>query len=428
MTASTDLARKPVLGCIADDFTGATDLSSMLVRAGARVVQCFGIPADVSELTDADAVVIALKSRSLPQAEAVAKSLEALRVLQELDIPHFFFKYCSTFDSTSQGNIGPVAEALLKATEKQKAIFCPAFPENGRTVYQGHLFVKGMLLHESGMQNHPLNPMTDSSLVRTLSAQSSSEVGLLSLQSIRAGSASLSAQVENQSAKLLIADTIEQADLQQVATVRGDHVLMTGGSAIGGELMKVLLANRIRENYPAALGVCAATEWPVAILSGSCSEATGRQVRRFVELGPVFRIDVVAAAQGKDVVHDAVDWFNQQKHQAAAMISTTANAVELNAIQNQIGSGRAADIAESVLAAIARKLVTLGVRSFIVAGGEMSGAVVQAVGATTVSIGNEICAGVPWVKSCGTPQLNMALKSGNFGDDDFFATALEMLK
>jgi 3-dehydrotetronate 4-kinase len=416
------------LGCIADDYTGATDLSSMLVRAGQRVVQVFG-PESKVELLDADAVVLSLKSRSIPAVDAVEQSLRALHFLQSIGVQRYFFKYCSTFDSTPAGNIGPVAEALADALNADRLWYCPSFPENGRTVYCGHMFVNGVPLNESGMKDHPLNPMTDSSLVRILQAQCNARVDFLPLDEVRAGDAS---RCENpHAARHWIVDAISDADLRQIAQLARDQVLLTGGSAIARFWAEAATPRghnalererAIERERPAGQAV---------ILAGSCSLATRRQIDSFSAASrPVMRLDVIAAADSEaafqSVVARAVSCCLEHTD-SPVLIESGAEANAVAAAVACLGELRAAQLTESLFAAIAKKLAAQGVKRIIVAGGETSGAVVNALGIDAIRIGEEIASGVPCVHTLRAPYVSLALKSGNFGGVDFFMDAVRKL-
>ncbi|TWT93578.1 3-oxo-tetronate kinase [Neorhodopirellula pilleata] len=402
------------LGCIADDYTGATDLSAMLVREGFRVIQCFGIPTadECDALLDADAIVIALKSRSIAANEAVEQSLAALRLLRSQGVTRFFFKYCSTFDSTRHGNIGPVADALADELNQEIVFFCPAFPENGRTVYCGHLFVDGVPLHESGMRHHPLNPMNDSNLVRVLQWQSYRRV--LSLP--------LSDELPPSSPVHYVVDAINDEDLKRVAERAKSHTMMTGGSAIAGRWASEIGVRRSgaypitslpgQTNPPRV-------DRPGVILAGSCSDATARQMTEFESRYPVLRIEIEEGFDVPDMIESTVDWCQQNWQHAGqpiAVSSGTKTAIRTNETATKI---------ESFFAGLAVALRDEGVTQFIVAGGETSGAVVNALAIRAVRIGPEISPGVPWVTSVGPNPMLLALKSGNFGGDRFFLDALE---
>ncbi|TDP72811.1 3-oxo-tetronate kinase [Roseateles toxinivorans] len=413
-----------ILGVIADDFTGATDVASMLVRAGMRTVQVIGVPAADAALPDADAVVVALKSRTTPADQAVAESLAALRWLQQAGARQFYFKYCSTFDSTPAGNIGPVAEALMAALGADFAIACPAFPENGRTVFRGHLFVGDQLLSDSGMRSHPLTPMLDANLVTVLQAQAEGPVGLLrydtlarGLQATRERIAALRAE----GVRLAVADAVNNDDLRVLAQACADLPLITAGSGVALGLPEVYAARGwLRPDAQAAQ--LPSIGGKAAVLSGSCSTATNAQVQQWLEAGkPGFRVDALALAEGIDVAAAALAWAAQQ--QEPVLIYATAAPQQVQAVQAALGVERAGQLVEHCLARVAQGLVEGGVRRLVVAGGETSGAVVQALGVQSLRIGAPIDPGVPWTQAQGR-QLLLALKSGNFGGIDFFAKAL----
>jgi 3-dehydrotetronate 4-kinase len=424
------------LGCIADDFTGATDLANTLVRAGMRVVQTIGVPdAPLAEpvAEPVDAVVVALKSRTVPAAQAVAQSLEALRWLQAQGAQQFYFKVCSTFDSTPQGNIGPVAEALMAALDCPLAVVTPAFPENARTVFMGHLFVGQSLLSDSSMRDHPLTPMRDASLVRVLAQQCvSRQVGLLDHAVVRQGSAAIAAclaQLQADGVALVIADAISNDDLLQIGAALKGARFMVGGSglAIGLPRNSGLAPSPAASRLPPGRGLR-------AIVSGSCSAATLRQVRTFTQAGgAAFAVDPIRIAAGEDVAAAALQWAGVHlagKESAPVLIYASAEAGAVQAAQAQLGVQHAGELVEQTLARVARGLVELGVAQLVVAGGETSGACVQALGIGRLAIGPQIDAGVPWCHAQATAppaSLHLALKSGNFGGDDFFTKAFTKL-
>ncbi len=418
-----------VLGCIADDFTGATDLAGTLVRAGMRSVQMIGVPASPAVAIEAEAVVIALKSRTIPADEAIAQSLAALDWLQAAGCRQIFFKYCSTFDSTDAGNIGPVAEALMAALGADFTIACPAFPKNRRTVFKGHLFVGDALLHESGMQDHPLTPMTDSNLVRVLARQSKFEVGLVPFDRVRAGAGAITkdfAALGDGGARMAIVDALDEDDLMRIGEACAGLPLVTGGSgvAIG------LPANYRKAELlgdPAAADALPAVEGASAILSGSCSRATQEQVRLAAERCPSFRIDPLALGAGEDLVAAALDWAGSRLGADPVLITATAEPEAVKRAQDELGVERAGTVVEDALSRIAQGLVAAGARRLIVAGGETAGAVVGRLGVTGLRIGPEIDPGVPWTVTLDEPPLALALKSGNFGAPDFFLKAFEAL-
>jgi uncharacterized protein YgbK (DUF1537 family) len=416
--------RRLVLGVIADAFTGATDVASMLVRAGMRTVQVIGVPD--GPVPEADAVVVALKSRTTPAAEAVRESLAALRWLQAGGARQFYFKYCSTFDSTAQGNIGPVAEALLEALGSDFAIACPAFPDNGRTVFRGHLFVGDDLLSDSGMRHHPLTPMADANLVRVLQAQSRGTVGLVRHDSVARGEAATRecfARLRAQGIRLAVADAIDDEDLRTLAAACAGLPLITAGSGVALGLPAVYQARGWIDPDAAAADL-PAVGGHAAVLSGSCSTATNAQVQHWLAAGrPALRVDALALSEGQPLAARALDWARPRLAAGPVLVYATEDADRVRAVQATLGAGRAGQLVEECLAQVAGGLVDLGVRRLVVAGGETSGAVVQALGARQLRIGGTIDPGVPWTQVEGRPLL-LALKSGNFGSVDFFEKAL----
>jgi uncharacterized protein YgbK (DUF1537 family) len=419
----------PLLGCIADDFTGATDLAGMLVRAGMRTVQTIGVPSGALG-ADADAIVVALKSRTIPAAAAVEQSLAALAALRAAGCRRFFFKYCSTFDSTDQGNIGPVADALLDALGAPFTIACPAFPENGRAVFMGHLFVGEVLLSESGMRTHPLTPMTDPNLVRVLQRQARRRVGLVRYDTVGAGAEALRARCEalaKEGVGLAIVDAVSDADLHRIGEACADLALVTGGSGVA---MGLPAAWRARGLLGPGDG--AATLPPAgghrAIVSGSCSVATLGQVAAALEAGtPAFRVDPLRLAAGEDLAAAALAWAEPLLAKEPVLVYATAEPEAVRAAQERLGRERAGELVEAALAAVARGLVDRGVGRLIVAGGETSGAVVNTLGVKGLRIGPQIAPGVPWTATLGGRPLALALKSGNFGARRFFLDAWSVL-
>jgi uncharacterized protein YgbK (DUF1537 family) len=418
-----------LLGCIADDFTGATDLAAMLVGGGMRTVQTIGIPRSRSVTEGADAVVVALKSRTIPADQAVAQSLEALRWLQGQGARQIYFKYCSTFDSTAQGNIGPVTEALMDALGADFTIATPAFPDNQRTVFKGHLFVGDVLLSDSGMRNHPLTPMTDSNLVRVLQAQCRRKVGLIDYKTVSAGDGAIAArmaQLRGEGVAIAIVDALGNDDLLRLGPALKELPLVTAGSGVAIAL-------------PANFGIQAsagASQLPPAgglraVLAGSCSVATNRQVQAFIAAGhPAMAIDPRRIAAGHDVAGEALAWAAPLLATGPVLVYSTADAQAVKAVQGELGVQAAGALVERTLAAVARGLADLGVRQLVLAGGETSGACVQALGVAQMQIGPQIDTGVPWCwgrDGAGRP-LHLALKSGNFGADDFFAKAFALLQ
>jgi uncharacterized protein YgbK (DUF1537 family) len=421
---------KIALGCIADDFTGATDLANNLVRSGMRVVQAIGVP-DGPLDAQADAVVVALKSRTIAPADAIAQSLAALAWLQAQGAQQIYFKYCSTFDSTAQGNIGPVAEALMDALGSDFTIATPAFPDNGRTVFKGHLFVGDVLLNESGMQNHPLTPMTDANLVRVLQAQCRRKVGLIDHKTVAQGVDAIGARIaalRTEGVGLAVVDAVSNDDLLRLGPALKGMPLVTAGSgvAIGLPQNWGLQASSTASALPAPRGL-------KAVVSGSCSLATNRQVVAFIAAGhPALAIDPLRIAAGEDVAAQALAWAAPLVKAGPVLVYSTADSGAVKAIQGRLGVDEAGALVERTMAAIARGLVALGVRQLVVAGGETSGACVQALNITQMQIGPQIAPGVPWCHASSDAVqgegLHITLKSGNFGADDFFTHAFTILQ
>ncbi|WP_418118447.1 3-oxo-tetronate kinase [Variovorax sp. 350MFTsu5.1] len=420
---------KLVLGCIADDFTGATDLANNLVRAGMRVVQAIGVPEGPLD-ADVDAVVVALKSRTIAPAEAIAQSLEALRWLQSQGAKQIYFKYCSTFDSTPQGNIGPVTEALMDAMGCDFTIATPAFPDNKRTVFKGYLFAGDVLLNESGMQNHPLTPMTDPNLVRVLQAQCTRKVGLVDYAVVARGAAAIEeriAQLKAEGVAIAIVDAVSNDDLLRMGPALAKMPLVTAGSgvAIGLPANFGLAPSSQASELPGAGGKS-------AVVSGSCSLATNRQVLDFIQRGgAALAIDPLRIAAGVDVAAEALAWAAPLIDKGPVLVYSTAEAGAVKSVQGRLGVEEAGAMVERTIAAIAHGLVERGVHRLVVAGGETSGACVQALGIAQMQIGPQIDPGVPWchARSEAAPEagLHIALKSGNFGSDDFFTKAFTVL-
>lgn len=416
----------PILGCIADDFTGATDLANMLVRGGMRTVQLIGVPDENTAVPEADAIVVALKSRTNPVQEAVSQSRAALKWLQSAGCRQFFFKYCSTFDSTDEGNIGPVTDALMADLGAQFTIACPAFPETGRTIFKGHLFVGDQLLSDSPMRNHPLTPMTDSNLVSVLQRQTKKPVKLIQFATVEAGSDAISVEIDalkSAGGGIAIVDAVLDNHLIAIGCALSDLALITGGSGI---------AIGLPENYrrQGLLGEIAdadaipAVSGLAAVLAGSCSVATLGQIDRFKADHPSVVIDPLRLANGENVVEEVLDWAREKVSVGPILVYASQPAEAVRDVQERLGRAEAGALVEEAMAAIATGLVASGVRRLVVAGGETSGAVVSALGVTGLRIGAQIDPGVPATVSLGDAPIALALKSGNFGGPDFFAKAL----
>lgn len=420
-----------IFGAIADDFTGATDLAGLLARSGARVSLRIGVPKG-PVTNPAPFEVIALKIRTAPVEEAVAQALAALAWLRSAGAERFFWKYCSTFDSTAKGNIGPVAEALMARLGTKQTIYCPAFPENGRSVYMGNLYVGQLPLAESPMRDHPLTPMRDSNLCRLLAPQVRAEVGLVDRRIVARGPKALRGALDDMAAKdvaHVIVDAVAPEDLGVIASACADMKLMTGGSAVAMPLPDIYRAAGLlgdgddvaRWKAPAGAAI---------VLSGSCSAMTQAQVAAYAQTAPSYRLDPLSLI--RDGIVPVLAWLTEQiglaEQTGTPLIYATATPAEVCAAQEALGRDRAGAVVEEALAAIARAAHKVGVQRFVVAGGETSGAVTQALGVERLTIGPEIAPGVPWcLGESGDVQIALALKSGNFGDAAFFATALEKL-
>lgn len=419
-----------LLGVIADDMTGATDVALMLNRAGMRTVQVIGAPEAGAALPAADAVVIALKSRTNPVAQAVADSLAACEALLAAGARQILFKYCSTFDSTPGGNIGPVADALMQRLEAKLAIICPAFPANGRSIYQGYLFVGAVPLHESSMKDHPLTPMRDANLMRLMGAQTQARVGHLDFATVLAGAEAVKARFDRlagEGVRYVVTDALTNDDLMVLGAAVDGHVLLTGGSGIAMGLPRNfseagLLAPR------AASASLSAPQGRAGIISGSCSTATRGQIQAAVAAGyPALKVDPMALASGAQTAAGLAEWALAQPQEKPFLLYSSDDPAEVAAVQDRLGRDKAGEIVEHAFAQAARLLAEGGVSKLLVAGGETSGAVVQGLGIQTLEIGPEIDPGVPWTRVVDGPKLAIALKSGNFGAPDFFVKAWKLL-
>ncbi|HZR87579.1 MAG TPA: 3-oxo-tetronate kinase [Bradyrhizobium sp.] len=419
------------LGCIADDYTGASDLANTLTRAGLRTVQTIGVPADDLALPEVDAVVVSLKSRSIEAAQAVSRSRAAETWLRGRSASHILFKICSTFDSTDKGNIGPVMDALREDCGEAIVLVTPAFPETGRTVYQGNLFVGTVPLNESPLKDHPLNPMHDANLVRVLARQSRTGIGLVGLSTVTKGAAAVRARLAELAAQgfgAAIIDAVFDIDLETIGRVALDHRLSVGASGIGLGLARALVA---ADGKPASSSAAAMA--PVgglaAILAGSCSQATLGQIAAAEKIMPVLHLDSEQIIQGKDEGLRALAWARERLQSGPLLIASSAAPERVAALQARHGRDTAGHAIEETMADIAEALVAAGVRRLIVAGGETSGAVVDRLQIPGFLVGEEISAGVPVLRAVGARQgeMSLALKSGNFGGPQFFSDALALM-
>lgn len=410
------------LGVIADDFTGATDIAGFLVANGLRTVQLNDVPpADLQ--VEADAVVISLKTRSCPVAEAVAQSLAALEWLRARGCPQFFFKYCSTFDSTPQGNIGPVTDALLDSLGEDFTVICPVLPVNGRTIYNGYLFVNGVPLDESGMRHHPVTPMTDSNLMRLMDAQSRGRTGNVPSTVMDRGADAVRAALEELKAKgfrYAVLDALNDAHLVTMGQAVADMRLVTGGSGLADGMARAWGGS----DDAASTGRPA--KGRAVILSGSCSQMTNAQVAAYRDAAPALAVSVERCLSEPGYADELAAWVEAQPADALApLVFATTPPETLKALQARFGAAEASAAVERVFGALAQRLQAKGFNQFIVAGGETSGIVTQSLGIGGFHIGPQIAPGVPWVRAIGRP-LSLALKSGNFGGERFFFEAQDL--
>ncbi len=406
------------LGCIGDDFTGSSDLANTLAKGGMRTAQYTGVPTAAAD-PRIQAGVVALKSRSIAPSEAVEQALEALVWLQAQGCEQFFFKYCSTFDSIPEGNIGPVADALAEALDAHKVIVCPAFPGTGRSIYQGHLFVGDRLLHESGMQHHPLTPMTDSDLRRWLTPQTRYAVGHVTAHNVFAGAAQISAALEAQhreGKRHIVVDALRDEDLMHIGKAAQGLPLITGGSGVALGLPANFDCHPAPVAWTGQTGPCVA-------LSGSCSVATRTQVRAHASRHPTRELSAEEVIEGRVAAADIADWLLSSE--GVPLVYSSADPKSVAMTQEIYGREQASQALESFFAELARRVVAGGATRILCAGGETSGAIVEGLGLNTLEIGPEIDPGVPALRAA--PELAVALKSGNFGAKNFFEKAARIL-
>ncbi|MCA0942086.1 four-carbon acid sugar kinase family protein [Salipiger pacificus] len=412
------------LGCIGDDFTGSSDLACMLAKNGMRVIQFTGVPRGPAP-EDVDAGVVALKTRTVPVEEAVRRALEAANWLLEQGCTQIFFKYCSTFDSTREGNIGPVTEALMDRLGAESAIVCPAFPATGRSVYQGHLFVGDRLLSESGMEHHPLTPMTDPDIRRWLAAQTRRGVGHVPATTVFRGPEAIAEAIRAEALAgrpVVVIDAVSDGDLRAIGAAARGLKLVTGGSGVAMGLPATLMGEG---DLSAAGAAWAGQGGQAALIAGSASNTTRAQIARWSETNPALEITADAVMEGRvtpgTAARAALDSATPM------LVYSSADPASVKAAQERYGRETIAGRLEEFFAETARQMVAGGVTRLVTAGGETSGAVVEGLGLTALRIGPEIAPGVPAVMA-EDRDLALALKSGNFGDVDFFAEALAVLE
>jgi uncharacterized protein YgbK (DUF1537 family) len=416
-----------VLGCIADDYTGASDLANTLTRNGLRTVQTIGVPADDLDVGEADAVVVSLKSRSIAAAEAVSLSLAADAWLRGQGAAHVMFKICSTFDSTDAGNIGPVMDALKTACGVDFCLVTPAFPETGRSVYQGYLFVKGVPLHESPIKDHPLNPMRDSNLVRVLARQSAQRIGLVDFATVSRGAEAVlarQAELRAQGFGAAIADAVLDRDLEVVGAAASAAAMSVGASGLGLGLARSFCASGKVQAKAAAFAM-GEVGGRAACLVGSCSEASLEQVARAKETMPVLRLVTENLLVGHGEIEKALAWAEENMAAGPVLIASSGSADEVAAVQAKFGREDSGRKIEQAMADIAAGLVERGVRRLAIGGGETSGAIVDRLGIRSFEVGPELAPGVPILRA---KAMLLALKSGNFGGAEFFAEAMKEMK
>lgn len=415
------------IGVIADDFTGATDIASFLVLNGLKTVQLCGVSSD-TELPDVEAVVISHKSRSCPVPEALDETLASLKWLQDHDCQQIYFKYCSTFDSSSKGNIGPVTDALMEKLGETFTIFQPALPVNGRTVYNGYLFVGDVLLEESGMRNHPITPMTDSSLIRLVQMQSKGKCGLIDLATIRRGVDAIHEKIESLKSEgysYAVLDAVDESDLVTQGLALKDMKLVTGGSGLAIGLARASAEADANSEKAQSLGYPQGKK--AVVLSGSCSVMTNKQVAFYAQKAACKEVNVDSLLAPNANLDDIVNSYQQfvlehLQDEYAPLIYATTDPQQLERIQNQYGTDQSSAAVEQFFATLASKLKDQGCERFVVAGGETSGVITKALEVKGFFIGPAIAPGVPWVRSINN-QISLTLKSGNFGQEDFFLKA-----
>jgi uncharacterized protein YgbK (DUF1537 family) len=421
------------LGCLADDYTGASDLANTLTRQGLRTVQTIGVPPDDLVLPEVDAVVVSLKSRSIQADVAVERSRAAEKWLRGRGAGHVLFKVCSTFDSTDAGNIGPVMDTLRADSGDAIVLVTPAFPETGRTVYQGNLFVGAVPLNESPLKDHPLNPMHDSNLVRVLARQSRTKVGLVDLATLSRGADAVRgrlAELVGKGIGAAIIDAVFDRDLETIGDVALDHRLSVGASGIGLGLARGLVASGKVKSGAAGAVSGAPVGGPAACLAGSCSQATLGQVANAEQTMAVLHLDPEQVIAGSGEVRRALAWASERISDGPILIASSSTPDQVAALQSRHGRDAAGHAIEQAMADIAEGLVGSGVRRLVVAGGETSGAVVDRLRIPGFLVGEEIAAGVPVLRSVGADKGDMllALKSGNFGGPEFFSDALKLMR
>lgn len=400
---------KHILGCIADDFTGASDAASFLQKAGLSVVLLNGVPELELSMEEFDAVVIALKTRTEPVRDAVEHSMAAVKWMEACGVSQYYFKYCSTFDSTREGNIGPVLDAALDYFQESYSILCPGLPVNGRKVSNGHLYVNGVPLHESPMKDHPLTPMWDSRIKNLMEEQS--QFPCFELDNAALKSASIDPLLREWKKKAphfyIIPDYCNDEDAENICRLFRNCKILSGGSGILGHL---------RKHSPKGI-----------ILAGSCSKATLNQIEVYQKAGhPSYKIDPVALLERRQTLEDIFS-FVRRFPQEYVLIYSSDDAENVRQIQ-KLGKAEIAALLENTMSLIACQLVKEGYHHVIIAGGETSGAVIKGLGFRSFRIGKSVAPGVPVMVPMEDKDVRLVLKSGNFGQRDFFARAISAVK
>lgn len=417
-----------MIGVIADDFTGGTDVAVAFRRAGLRVLIQFGTEHPLRATDGADVVVVALKTRTVPVDQAVEESLRAGRELRAAGARQLFFKFCSTFDSTPAGNIGPVCDALAELAGSDLAVVVPSSPAHGRTQYNGHLFVNNQLLSDSPMRHHPLTPMTDSRIPELLRAQTARTVSLVALQEVHTGSAALAEKFTSLRAAgtaYAVVDAIDAGDLAIIGGAILDHPFVSGAAGLAAGLATAVAERATPADGPAAPADVPRSDGPAIALAGSCSARTLQQIAAMQAAGhPSYQLDAVSVPDSHLLAEAALSWYETQPADLTPLIYSSLPPEKLRESQRLLGVAESAQILETAMGLIARGLVRRGVRRIVVAGGETSGSVVTALEVSGGLIGSEAAPGVPWIFASGTTPITLLLKSGNFGDIDFLIRAV----
>jgi 3-dehydrotetronate 4-kinase len=418
-----------MIGVIADDFTGGTDVAAAFRRAGLRTALYFGLPEQDALRTAADVVVISLKTRTAPTDEAVTASVTSARWLREHGAHQLFFKFCSTFDSTAQGNIGPVGDALAELVGSRTTVVVPSSPDHKRTQYLGYLFVGDELLAESPMRHHPLTPMTDSSVPRLLRAQTARPVDLIRLHDVRGGAHRIRDLLTSISARTgyAVIDAVEDSDLLEIGRACLNEPLLTGAAGLAAGLGAAVREQQAARRDSDTVVGTAGVDGPAVALAGSCSARTLEQIADMRRTHPSFHLVAAPNASSSSLAAAALRWYDDlDPNTPAPLIYSSLPPHELRLVQDALGSEAASLLLETALGQIAVGLRARGVRRFVIAGGETSGAVVTALGVDGGLVGDEVAPGVPWIHTFDETPVSLLLKSGNFGGTSLLTDATVM--